>query len=142
LSFRGKMMADGAHDLRPGGWDLETILPGFVRRTRSGIEVRAGEEFRLDLNLDPAADAIIVILDPDGRPVTGRVWVNFRPPDSKAVPRWNHSGLATEAGEIRYRKLPPGEYEVRVNAGGMVGSARHRFELGREDRVQVRLQRR
>ena len=114
--------------LREDRWDLEAILPG--------------EESRQDLAMDPAAEVIAVVLDPDGRPVTGRVGVVFRRPDSKAITPWYHSGLATEAGELRYREFPPCEYDVRAVVGELSGTTRHRFVLGRENRLEIRLQRR
>jgi hypothetical protein len=129
-------------DLPPGKWKVETIREGHVRWHGGPVSIGPGEAKRLDIPMEAAVEVVVVVLDADGRPCTGQVGVGFRPPGQK----WNSYvtlGLASEKGEIRYRELPPGEYEVWARASGAdaQGTTLHTFVAGTVNRVEVRLTR-
>jgi hypothetical protein len=129
-------------DLPPGKWKVEAIRDGHVRWHGGPVSIGPGEAKRLDIPMQTATEVVVVVLDAKGTPYTGRVGVSFRSPGQKWV-SYATLGLASEKGEIRYRELPPGEYEVWARASGSDGQGMtlHTFVAGAVNRVEVRLTR-
>jgi hypothetical protein len=129
-------------DLAPGSYELVVRCEGYVACRRRDVESRGGEERILPLELQPAAEAVVVARSPDGEPYVGMLHVNFYHPGER-WPCQATTGQTTREGELRYRELPPGDYEVRAIAVGrephLEGKALRRFGAAGENRVEIRL---
>jgi protocatechuate 3,4-dioxygenase beta subunit len=118
----------GAFSLRlPAGKaaDLEVFHRGFHPQSPTVAALRAHEERRMKIVLQPARTAVALVVDGDGRPVAGAAGVLFPvagcqyelegPYDRLGCHR---RSLADATGQLRFETLKPGKYQLRVLARG------------------------
>jgi len=128
-------MSGSAKTDEHGQWQLRNLMTGdytiVVSKDGYGIEFRRGIEVGgagrcLDIELRPAADLVLTVTGPDGRPYEGRMYLGFRPAVEGEGTRVGTSVKTDESGRAIYRQALPAVYDVISCQAEGVGAMMHR----------------
>ena len=100
--------------LPAGTYKVWVSRDGYGPRYFPEVRVRDGSERRLDVALPRAATLRLTLIDSRGERYRGRVLLSFRDPDTRKA-----TGSFVDpdvAGELVYRQILPGSYELSVDA--------------------------
>jgi len=128
-------MSGSAKTDEHGQWQLLNLMTGdytiVVSKDGYGIEflrrIEVGGAGRcLDIELRPAADLVLTVTGPDGRPYQGRMYVGFQSAVEGEGTRVGTSVTTDENGRAIYRQALPGVYETISFRAEGVGAVAHR----------------
>jgi len=115
-------------NLMPGDYGVSVSKDGYGIEFVRGIEV-GGPARRLDLELRPAAELVLIVTGPDGRPYQGRLIVSFRPTVEGVGTRVGTSVTTDESGRAVYRQVLPGGYDILFRAESVGAAMRQGVKL-------------
>ena len=90
----------------------------IVQFVRIGEELASHDSRTLEVVLERAAVLHVHVIDADGKPVTGRIWLHMGV--SQGFGRLRTMGTQVdldENGYVAYTKIAPGEYSLTVGVG-------------------------
>ncbi len=116
--------ADGKYvlaNLAPGRYALKASAEGYVPQVQDGLELRAGEEKRVDFSLRRAEARFGVIegqvTNREGTPIAGATVAVVVGPTPRSV-------TTNEEGRYRMAEMLPGEYKLQATKDGYLPGKR------------------